>query len=177
MLKDLTFIEPKRGEPYHRATLVASLAGLPVFIKGWRYFADGRVEPPKAKWGGAWADVVPPDRGVLSVVKEAFSNALKSPTERAFDEAQRCFDLDPLAAKRAYPSLYRACFLARNTEWASEFGALPQGRLWPDKMLRAVAKSVEEGNTPHEELLEDIQAGVLSKDDARKVQEFLGKGE
>src|SRR3990167_11338906 len=110
MLKDLKHVQPEKGEPHWRGTLVLTLGGLPVPVRGWRFFADGRVEGPKARWGNRTVDVVPVSEELASQVRTLFEHAQSSPVERVFSDARATYGPDPRLCKRLCPHLFPACF-------------------------------------------------------------------
>jgi len=178
MIKELKFVEPKVGESHWRGTLVLTLGGRPVPVRGFRWFPDSsRVEPPKARWGGRAVDVVPMTEELGVQVQQLFEFALADPDDRVFADALREFDREPKSCAKLYPGLYRACFLDRNASWAREFAEVSTGRLWPNRMLKLVVDAVEAKTMPAEELMDNIESGVLSEADAAYVRELLRSSE
>ena len=98
-------------------------------------------------------------------------NAIRPPEEHGLDQARAVFAMDEEACRKLYPQFYRGLVVDRLG--VELFTGLPEGRLWPDEVLKVWIGLTRQGLRDKEELVRDREKGLTSEQDYSRLLELL----
>jgi hypothetical protein len=170
VLKNIT-----RVGDHYRATLVTTLGGEIVEIRGWAWWPQNDIiRFPSGKDGGKVVPLVSRTTTLENAVRELFRWQTKGFEERLLDEAYTMYAQSPYNCRRIFPTLYRSVTIVYHG-LEREFEGLPEGRLWPDRLLLKMLEEHGQSDraTAMEEQKFDLVNGVISHGDAERLVELM----
>lgn len=167
------------SRPFWRFDVLVKLADRFVPVRGFTYREEDGVEVPWLKFGkqgkeGKRIDLVPLSEDILEGLEKLVINAIRPLEDQELNHARALFRVDEEECRRVHPKWYRA--LVIESLGGEDFEDLPEGRLWPDDVLRVWIEQWKRGERAKEEFLEDRKRGLTSKEDYARLIELTGGG-